>query len=96
MKLVKNLGGQIETNERMTDQEAVNWISRPVPDGNDMKEVLDKLIVAEKNIGKDYKNLLTHREINQENSKIIKKHHQEAEANLQYFQTAKASITEST
>lgn len=92
MKLVKNLGGQVDTNERMTDQESVCWVKRPIPDGNNMEDVLDTLITAEKNIADEYKNLLSRDEIHQEHLETLKKHHQEAKANLQYFESAQASI----
>ena len=48
MNLIKNSGGQIETNERITDQESLYWIARPLPEPSDTSELLKKLTQAEK------------------------------------------------
>lgn len=92
MKLVKELGGRIETNERMTDQESVNWVRRPLPEPKDMDAVLDKLIRSERNAIDDYENLLPRKELQSEQVDVIKKHKQEAEANLDYFQGARKAL----
>ncbi len=91
MKVIKNMGGQIETNERVTDQESIYWVSKPLPDPNDMDAVLAKLINAEQNVIKDYKDLLSQKEIEEEHRKMLEKHKKEAEANLDYFQNARES-----
>lgn len=92
MKLVKKLGGQVDTNERRTDQESVYWVNRPIPDANNIDDVLDTLIATEKKIADEYNDLLSRDEIPQENLETLKKNHQEAKANLQYFESAKATI----
>lgn len=92
MKCIKELGGRIESNERMTDQEAVIWVPRPLPDANDMDAVLTKLIAAEENVRDDYDTLLERDEIEVNQSSMLKKHKQEAEANLKYFESARQSI----
>ncbi len=91
MKVIKDMGGQIETNERVTDQEAIDWVSKPLPDPNDMDAVLAKLIKAEQNIIKDYNDLFSQEEIEQDHQNMLEKHKQEAEANLDYFQNARES-----
>lgn len=91
MKVINDLGGQVETNERMTDQQAVCWMPEPIPNGDDTNEVLDKLISAEKNVLNDYNDLLNEDKIDQQHLSVLKKHHQQAEANLKYLRSAKAS-----
>lgn len=92
MKVIKSSGGQIETNERMTDQNSLYWVSRTPPDPNDTKAVLTQLISAEKNIIEDYDAVLSDDQIDKEFLEIPRKHHEQAEANLKYLQTASESI----
>lgn len=92
MKLIKALGGRIETNERMTDQESIYWVRRPLPEAKDMDAVLDKLIRTERNAIDDYESLLTRKELTSEHRDVLKKHKQEAEANLDYFQGAREAL----
>ena len=92
MNSIKQSGGHIDTNERMTDQEAVYWVPRPLPEANDMKAVLAKLIDTEQNVIDAYENLLGQEKIEKEYGDILKKHRQEAEANLEYFQGAEQSL----
>lgn len=92
IKIINDLGGQVETNERMTDQESIYWIPRKRPETNDMEAILNQLIDAEKNIKEDYNTLLSQDEIEKVDIKNLKKHKKEAEANLNYFQVALRSL----
>ncbi len=92
MELVKASGGQIETNERMTDQEGLYWVPRPLPEPQDMEVILDKLIHAERNAIEDYDSLLDQKKLQIENRDVLKKHKQEAEANLDYFEGVKQAL----
>jgi len=90
MELIKKLGGHIDPNERMTDQESVCWVPRPTPDGSDRDDMLGKLITSEENAIKEYKTLLDHDEMDSESKTktTLRKHLEQAEANLEYFQGA--------
>lgn len=92
MDLVKALGGRVQTNERMTDQESLYWVVRPLPETKDMEAVVDKLINAERNAIEDYDSLLDQKKLPEENREVLKKHKQEAEANLDYFKGARQAL----
>lgn len=92
MPIINELGGRVESNERMTDQASVYWVPRPLPDADDMETVLAKLITTEKNVHDSYSSLLEQDDIDSEHENILKKHQQEAEANLKYFQGAQQSL----
>lgn len=92
MKVIKEMGGHIDGNERMTDQEAVYWVPRPLPEAADLKVALAKLIDTEQNAIKEYKHLMAQDEIETQHHDTFEKFQQEAEANLKYFQSAKQSM----
>lgn len=92
MKLVKASGGQIETNERMTDQESLYWVRRPLPETKDMEVILDKLIDAERNAIEDYENLLSRENLQVAHRDVLKEHKQEADANLDYFEGVRQAL----
>ncbi len=92
MELIKASGGQVETNERITDQEALYWVSRPLTETKDMEVLLDTLIHAERNAIEDYDSVLDQKNLQDENREVLKKHKQEAEANLDYFEGTKQAL----
>lgn len=96
MDIIKQSGGRIESSERVTDQEALYWVSRPLPDPGSMKSVLNKLIDTERNAKEDYGSLLSQKEIESDHEEMLTKMKKEAEANLEYFQSASQSLDKKT
>jgi len=92
IKLIPDIGGQVESTERQTDQEAVAWVSRPLPDTENMQSILACLIEAERNKENDYNTILGHDSIDRETKNLLTKHRKEAESNLTYFQSAMQAL----
>ena len=91
MGIIKDLGGQVETNERITDQEAVNWVPRPLPDSDNVSSLLDTLIKAEGNAIEAYEKLLKREKMDEGHRETLSKYKMAAEANLKYFESAQSS-----
>jgi len=89
--LISDIGGDVESTERQTDQESISWVSRPLPDPDFMQGVLACLVKAERNKEDDYNTILAHEDIGRETKNLLNKHRKEAETNLKYFQSALAS-----
>ncbi|MBC7000890.1 hypothetical protein [Cytophaga sp. FL35] len=90
VKIISDIGGNVESTERKTDQESIYWVSRPLPNAQDMQEVLPCLIEAERSKEKDYNEVIGHEDIQRETANQLGKHRKEAEATLRYFQTIEA------
>ncbi|MGB7392855.1 MAG: hypothetical protein WA913_00540 [Pricia sp.] len=92
MELISGAGGRIESSGRTTDQESVSWLAPTLPDAKDMAAVLSYLIKAEQKAKDDYATVLDNEKLDEKGRQILEKHRQEASSNLQYFESAKASI----
>lgn len=92
MQIISDLGGDVQSTGRLTDQEAVYWVSRPMPDSQNMQSVLACLIEAERNKEDDYATILGNDEIDRETRNRLVRHRREAETNLKYFQSAMQTV----
>jgi len=90
--LISDLGGDVESTGRMTDQEAVSWVQKPLPAGDEMTEILSLLKTAEEKALNDYNELLAQSELNDEMQQTLEVHVQDVKANLKYFTVAKESL----
>ena len=88
IQVISELGGEVESSERQTDQKAVSWASAPLPERMEMQSVVEYLIEIERKKEDDYDKLLAHDEIDRKSKNMLKKHRKQAESNLLYFQTA--------
>ncbi|MCK0159170.1 hypothetical protein [Allomuricauda sp. F6463D] len=87
IKVISGLGGDVQTSERLTDQEAINWISSPILNNGDITSVWEHLIEAERNKEDDYKNVLTHHDIDRETKNTLKPHLKKTESNITDYQS---------
>jgi len=87
MILISDLGGDVESSERLSDQEAINWVPRPLPDPGDTPSVWASLIKAERNKEDDYTSLLNHPDIDRKTKNSLKTHLKKVESNITHFQS---------
>lgn len=87
IKIIGELGGDVDSSERLSDQEAINWFPRPLPNTGDNASVWESLIKAERNKEDDYKNLLAHQEIDRETKNTFKGYLKATESNIRDFQS---------
>ncbi|MBW8201124.1 hypothetical protein [Flagellimonas abyssi] len=87
IRIVSDLGGDVESSERLTDQKAIYWFPRPLPDVGDNASVWASLIKAERNKEVDYKSLLEHQEIDRKTKNVLKSHLKKTESNIRDFQS---------
>ncbi len=88
IKAISDLGGDVETAERRSDQESIGWVPRPLPDPKDLQGLLQCLVEGERNKEGDYNDLFARDDIDRELKNLLSKHRKEAESNLVYFQSA--------
>jgi len=88
IKAISDLGGDVESSDRQTDQEAICWITSPLPDTNNMQSVLACLIEAERKKEDDYSAIFAHDDIDRETRNRLDKNQRQTKANILYFQTA--------
>ncbi|WP_318312617.1 hypothetical protein [Flagellimonas crocea] len=86
IKIISDMGGDVESSERLSDQESIYWMSRPLPDAGDLVSVWNSIIEAERNKEDDYKYLLTHNDIDRETKNNLKTHLKKTESNITDFQ----------
>jgi hypothetical protein len=91
-KAISDFGGDVETTERRTDQNALSWVPRPLPDANDLKEVMECLITGERNREKELGEKFSGKDVDREVKNLFMKHKKENEANLVYFQSVQKSL----
>lgn len=91
-KAISDFGGDVETTERRTDQNALSWVPRPLPDANDLKEVMEFLITGERNREKELGEKFSGKDVDREVKNLFMKHKKENEANLVYFQSVQKSL----
>lgn len=87
IKIISELGGDVDSTERLSDQEAINWFPRPLPNTGDNASVWASLIKAERSKEDDYKSLLAHQEIDRETKNVLKGHLKKTESNIREFQS---------
>ncbi|WP_373519506.1 hypothetical protein [Pricia sp.] len=92
IKAISDMGGDVQTTERHTDQQTIGWVPRPLPDSKDLQALLECLIKGERNKEDDYNNLFAREDIDSELKNLLSKHRKEAESNLVYFQSALKSL----
>lgn len=88
IQTISELGGDVESTERQTDQETISWVPPKMPDTSNMQCVVEHLIKMERKKEDDYDAILGHEDINRKTKNVLKKHRKQAESNLIYFQTA--------
>lgn len=91
-KAISDFGGDVETTERRTDQNALSWVPRPLPDANDLKEVMEFLITGERNREKELGEKFSGKDVDREVKNLFMKYKKENEANLVYFQSVQKSL----
>lgn len=92
IKAISDLGGDVETTQRLTDGQSIGWVQQPLPDSEDQQVLLQCLIKAERNKEDDYNHLFARGDIDRELKNQLTKHRKEAESNLVYFQSALKSL----
>ena len=92
IQLIYDLGGKGSSIGQARDQENTGWVPRPLPDPENMQAVLACLIEAERRKEHDYNLIQSHEDMKREDINRLDMHRKEAEANLRYFQSAKASL----
>jgi len=92
IQVISELGGDVESSERQTDQSAVSWASAPLPRRTEMQLVVEYLIDIERTKEDDYDKLFAHDEIDRKSKNMLNKHQKQAESNLLYFQTARQTL----
>jgi len=92
IKAISDMGGDVRTTERHTDQQTIGWVPRPLPDPKDLKAVLECLVKGERNKENDYNDLFCREDIERELKNLLSKHRKEAESDLVYFQSALKSL----
>lgn len=91
-KAISDFGGDVEITEHRTDQNALTWVSRPLPDPNDLKEVIACLIAGERNREKELDEKFSGKDVEREVKNLFMKYKKENEANLVYFQSVQKSL----
>lgn len=92
IKIISALGGDMETTQRLTDQDAIYWFPRPLADPEDFNMILNSLIEAERKKEQDYHKLLAHEELEREHKNHLDNHRKESEKVLTFFQSIKITI----
>ncbi len=92
IKLISSIGGDVQSTQRITDQESVSWIERPIPETDDLETILTLLIKIEQNARKDYQKTIVQKNIDEKIEKELQIQLQESETNLNYYETAKESL----
>lgn len=91
-KAISDFGGDVETTEHRTDQNALSWVPRPLPDADDIKEVVECLITGERNREKELGEKFSGKDVEREVKNLFMKYKKENEANLVYFQSVQKSL----
>lgn len=86
--LISNLGGNVQSTERQTDQPAISWTEKKHPDDKDIKGLLEYLIGAEENSVEDYSDVLKKVDDASDAQEILERHKREGETTLNYLETA--------
>src|SRR5690606_7203422 len=88
--IIIKIGGDLELIEQ-TGQQPIYWVTRPLPDPDDLPAILDSLIGAERNKEQDYHNILAHQSLSEEHKNRLDIHRKQGEECLRYFQSTKMS-----
>lgn len=92
IKAISDFGGDVETTERRTDQNALSWVPRPLPEPDDMEEVIACLIEGERNREDELNEKFSGKDAEREIKNLFMKSKKENEANLVYFQSVQQSL----
>ncbi|KKL25092.1 hypothetical protein LCGC14_2408800, partial [marine sediment metagenome] len=91
-KSISDFGGEVETSERHTDQNAISWVSRPLPNADDVDEVVEFLIKGEKRREEELNEKFSGKDTEREVKNLFMKYKEQNESNLVYLQSVKDSL----
>lgn len=86
--LISNLGDNVQSTGRQTDQAAVSWSSHKRPKSKDIGLLLEYLITAEKNSLEDYSDELKEVDDASHGQEVLERYKREGETTLKYMETA--------
>lgn len=92
IQLIGDLGGDVETTGRHTDDAAISWVQKPLPPFDNLKSVLECLIKAQRQKEEDYNTILAKDEMDRANKNQLDKQRREAETQLLFFQDKLISL----
>ena len=90
--IISNKGGDVESTDRLTDQQAIGWAPKPLPNPENIQDVLNYLIKIERKKEDDYNHLRSREDIEREDINRLYKHKKKSEEMLRFYQSELLSL----
>jgi len=93
MKLISELGGDVESSARITDQRIISWLPSREPSFNTQVDLIGYCLEAENNAMEQYRDLITRFEEESEFTEMLNNFIDQSENALDYFENEKRVLS---